>query len=56
MGSTRMKLYQKGIKMRKVIAFAGRQGSGKSFRCSSLVKTQNYKSLAYADALRKLFL
>lgn len=54
MDSTQMKLYQKGIKMRKVIAFAGRQGSGKSFRCSSLVKTQNYKSLAYADALRKI--
>lgn len=37
---------------RKVIAFAGRAQSGKSFRCGQLVKQGNYKQLAFADALR----
>lgn len=37
---------------KKIVAFAGRQASGKSYRCSKLEEA-GYKSMAFADALRK---
>ena len=40
--------------VRKIIAFAGFQGSGKDYRCQQLVKQGNYKQLAFADALRDI--
>ena len=39
---------------RKVIAFAGKAGSGKDYRCSVLVKNHGYAKMAFADALRKI--
>lgn len=39
---------------RKIVAFAGMAGSGKDYRCQQLVKQGNYKSMAFADALRKI--
>ncbi len=39
---------------RKIIAFAGKAQSGKTYRCSQLVKQGNYKQMAFADALRKI--
>lgn len=39
---------------RKIVAFAGVQGSGKDYRCSQLVKQGNYKRMAFADALRRI--
>ena len=43
------------IKMsRKIVAFAGVQGSGKDYRCTQFVKQGNYKKMAFADALRKI--
>lgn len=39
---------------KKIIAFAGRAQSGKSYRCGQLVKQGNYKQLAFADALRRI--
>lgn len=39
---------------RKIIAFAGRAQTGKSYRCGQLVKQGNYKQVAFADALRKI--
>ena len=38
---------------KKIIAFAGRQGSGKSYRCQALEKS-GYKNMAFADALRRI--
>ena len=40
--------------MRKIVAFAGVQGSGKDYRCQQLLKQGNYKKMAFADALRKI--
>lgn len=40
--------------MRKIIAFAGVQGSGKDYRCQQLVKQGNYVKMAFGDALRKI--
>ena len=40
--------------MRKIVAFAGKAGSGKDYRCQQLVNTQGYKKIAFADALRKI--
>ena len=40
--------------MRKIVAFAGKAGSGKDFRCQQLLKQGNYKRMAFADALRKI--
>ena len=40
--------------MRKIVAFAGKAGSGKDFRCQQLLKQGNYKKMAFADALRKI--
>ena len=39
---------------RKIIAFAGKAGSGKNYRCEQLVKNQGFKTMAYAAALRKI--
>lgn len=39
---------------RKIMAFAGKAQSGKSYRCNQLVKQGNYRQLAFADALRKI--
>lgn len=39
---------------RKIMAFAGVQGSGKDYRCQQLLKQGNYKKMAFADALRKI--
>lgn len=39
---------------RKIVAFAGVQGSGKDYRCQELVRTKGYKQLAFATALRKI--
>ena len=39
---------------RKIVAFAGRAGSGKDYRCQQLEKQGNYKKMAFADALRKI--
>ena len=39
---------------RKVIAFAGKAGSGKDYRCSVLVKNHGYVKMAFADALRRV--
>ena len=39
---------------RKIMAFAGKAGSGKDFRCQQLLKQGNYKRMAFADALRKI--
>lgn len=39
---------------RRIVAFAGRQGSGKNYRCDQLVKQGNFKSMAFADALRDI--
>lgn len=39
---------------RKIVAFAGLEGSGKNYRCDQLVKQGNYKSMAFADALRRV--
>lgn len=39
---------------RKIVAFAGFQGSGKDFQCNQLVKQGNYKRMAFADALRDI--
>lgn len=39
---------------RKIIAFAGVQGSGKDYRCQQLLKQGNYKRMAFADALRRI--
>lgn len=39
---------------RKIVAFAGRQGSGKDYRCQQLVKQGNFKQMAFADALRDI--
>lgn len=40
--------------MRKVRAFCGVQGGGKSFSTERLVMTMGFKKVAYADALRKV--
>lgn len=40
--------------MRKIVAFAGRAGSGKDYHCQQLEKQGNYKKMAFADALRKI--
>ena len=40
--------------VRKIVAFAGFEGTGKDFRCAQLVKQGNYKKMAFADALRKI--
>lgn len=40
--------------VKKVTAFVGVQGSGKSYRCAQLVKQGDYVTLAFADALRKI--
>ena len=40
--------------VRKIVAFAGRQGSGKTFRCQQLVKQGTYEQMAFADALRDI--
>ena len=40
--------------VRKIIAFAGYEGSGKSFRCQQLVKQGNYTKMSFADALRRV--
>ena len=39
---------------RRIVAFAGKAGSGKDFRCQQLVKQGNFKSMAFADALRDI--
>ena len=39
---------------RRIIAFAGKAGLGKSFRCQQLAKQGNFKSMAFADALRDI--
>lgn len=39
---------------RKIIAFAGCEGSGKDYRCQQLLKQGTYKKMAFADALRKI--
>lgn len=39
--------------VRKIVAFAGVQGSGKDYRCQQLEKI-DYKKMAFADALRKI--
>lgn len=39
---------------RKIVAFAGKAGSGKDFRCNTLVAHHGYKKLAFADALRRI--
>jgi len=39
---------------RKIIAFCGFQGSGKSYSAERLVMTRGFKSLAFADALREV--
>ena len=40
--------------VRKIVAFAGRAGSGKDYHCQQLVKQGNYKQMAFANALRKI--
>ena len=37
----------------EVIAFLGRQGSGKNYQSDRLIKT-GYKKLSFADPLRKM--
>lgn len=39
---------------RKIIAFAGRAGSGKNYQCALLEKNSGFKVMAFADALRKI--
>lgn len=39
---------------KKIVAFAGLEGSGKNYRCDQLVKQGNYKCMAFADALRRV--
>lgn len=39
---------------REVIAFIGRQGSGKSFQSARLVKERGFKKLSFADPLREI--
>lgn len=39
---------------REVIAFIGRQGSGKSFQSQRLVKERGFKRLSFADPLREI--
>ena len=39
---------------REVIAFIGRQGSGKSFQSQRLVKERGFKKLSFADPLREI--
>ena len=39
---------------REVIAFIGRQGSGKSFQAARLVKERGFKKLSFADPLREI--
>ncbi|MFQ6777705.1 MAG: hypothetical protein ACLRFI_00180 [Alphaproteobacteria bacterium] len=38
---------------RKIIAFTGKAGSGKDYRCQELVDNFGYKKLAFADTLKK---
>ena len=38
--------------MRKIIAFCGYQGSGKSYSAQRLMKTRGFKHVAFADSLR----
>lgn len=40
--------------MRKVLAFCGNEGSGKSYSAKRLMMTKGFKSVAYADALREV--
>lgn len=40
--------------IKKIVAFAGKAQTGKSFRCNQLVKQGSYKQLAFADALRRI--
>ena len=42
------------MKKREVIAFIGRQGSGKSFQSKKLVKERGFKKLSFADPLRDI--
>lgn len=39
---------------REVIAFIGRQGSGKSYQSKTLVKERGFKKLSFADPLREI--
>ena len=39
---------------REVIAFIGRQGSGKSYQSSKLVSERGFKKLSFADPLREI--
>lgn len=39
---------------REVIAFIGRQGSGKSFQSARLVRERGFKKLSFADPLREI--
>ena len=39
---------------REVIAFIGRQGSGKSFNAKKLAKEQGYQKISFADPLRHI--
>jgi len=39
---------------REIIAFVGRQGSGKSYQASQLVKERGFKKLSFADPLREI--
>ena len=40
--------------MRKVIAFLGTEGSGKTYNANKLVEDLNYTKLSFADALREM--
>ena len=39
---------------REIVAFIGRQGSGKSFQSQKLVKERGFKKLSFADPLRDI--
>ena len=39
---------------REVIAFIGRQGSGKSYQSNKLVSERGFKKLSFADPLREI--
>lgn len=40
--------------VKRIVAFAGHEGSGKSYQASLLVNNKGYHKMAFADALRKI--